>query len=481
MKAKPVILVVDDQLQNIELLEAYLVPQGYEIVKAANGAEALALAAELPDLILLDVMMPKMSGFEVLEKLRAEEKTRLIPVVMVTALHEVEDRVTALEAGCDDFITKPFDKLELLARVKSLLRISYYRRQLDEKEKFEAVIQQMGDGVAVCSPDWVIIELNAAAAKYLNVPDGKGQNLLDLFFKGFAPAISREELAATAQPQRTFDLIRPETEQAKAFYLEASVDLITAPDGKITNIVAALRDVTERREEDRLKADFLGLISHKLRTPLAGALGNIELLKGNYLGRSSAEQMAAVVAVSRGIQKLARLFERLIFFVTAGQPRSKKEKEATILGQAIEKCRQLVAEIYPDKKINLSSDLPDDLPPLSIDAKELNILLVELADNAVKFNDKPEVNILLSGKLEPPGFVSLCLADNGPGIPSENYNCVFDRFSQVEKYFTGQVEGLGLGLPLAKKLVEDVGGKIRVESEGTGKGTKLCFTLPVGR
>ncbi len=124
MKDKPVILVVDDQSQSVELLEAHLVGQGYEIVKAASGEEALEkLSGGQIDLVLLDIMMPRMSGLEVLEKLRADEKTRLIPVVMVTALRETEDKVKALEAGCDDFISKPFDKIELLARVKSILKI----------------------------------------------------------------------------------------------------------------------------------------------------------------------------------------------------------------------------------------------------------------------------------------------------------------------------------------------------------------------
>ncbi|MDO9262682.1 MAG: response regulator, partial [Desulfosalsimonadaceae bacterium] len=117
MKDKPVILIVDDLPQNIELLEAHLVPQGYEIVKALNGEEALEkLSGNQIDLVLLDVMMPRMSGFEVLEKLRADIKTRFIPVVMITVLNEAEDRVKALAAGCDDFISKPFDRHELLAR-----------------------------------------------------------------------------------------------------------------------------------------------------------------------------------------------------------------------------------------------------------------------------------------------------------------------------------------------------------------------------
>jgi putative two-component system response regulator len=127
MKDKPVILVVDDQPQNIDLLEAHLVPQGYEIVKAANGEEALReLSANQIDLILLDVMMPGMDGFEVTRRVRQDDKNRLLPIILVTALRETEDRVKGIEAGCDDFLSKPVDKMELLARVRSLLKVKDY-------------------------------------------------------------------------------------------------------------------------------------------------------------------------------------------------------------------------------------------------------------------------------------------------------------------------------------------------------------------
>ena len=127
MKGKPVILVVDDQLQNIELLEAYLVPQGYEIVMAANGEEALKKLSENQiDLILLDVMMPGIDGFEVTRRVRQDNIYKLIPIILLTALREREDRVKGIEAGCNDFISKPFDKMELLARVRSLLKVKAY-------------------------------------------------------------------------------------------------------------------------------------------------------------------------------------------------------------------------------------------------------------------------------------------------------------------------------------------------------------------
>ncbi|MCX5815902.1 MAG: response regulator [Proteobacteria bacterium] len=136
MKDKPVILVVDDQPQNIELLEAYLVPQGYEIVKAANGEEALGkLSGNQIDLILLDVMMPGMDGFEVTRRVRQDDKHRLLPIILVTILRETEDRVKGIEAGCDEFISYPVDKMELLARVGSLLKVKAYNELMSNYRK----------------------------------------------------------------------------------------------------------------------------------------------------------------------------------------------------------------------------------------------------------------------------------------------------------------------------------------------------------
>jgi putative two-component system response regulator len=134
MKDKQVILIVDDQPQNVDLLEAYLVPQGYEVVKAANGQEALEkLSSNQIDLILLDVMMPGMDGFEVTRRVRRDN--RLLPIILVTALREMEDRVKGIEAGCDDFLSKPVDKIELLARVKSLLKVKDYNDLVSNYQK----------------------------------------------------------------------------------------------------------------------------------------------------------------------------------------------------------------------------------------------------------------------------------------------------------------------------------------------------------
>jgi adenylate cyclase len=132
-RTTPRILVVDDIPANVELLEALLGADGYDICTAFNGEEALQRVAESdPDLILLDVMMPGMNGFEVCARVKGDEKTRFIPVVLLTALDQLEDKVRGLDSGADDFLTKPFNRLELKARIRSLLRIRHLHNEVEQ-------------------------------------------------------------------------------------------------------------------------------------------------------------------------------------------------------------------------------------------------------------------------------------------------------------------------------------------------------------
>lgn len=130
------ILVVDDENNNLKLMEAMLVPLGYEVILAKDGEQALEkVHLTAPDLILLDIMMPGMDGFEVARRLKEDEETKIIPIVMVTVLKEVEDRVKALEVGADDFLNKPVDILELKARVQSLLKVKAYNDHMRTHQK----------------------------------------------------------------------------------------------------------------------------------------------------------------------------------------------------------------------------------------------------------------------------------------------------------------------------------------------------------
>ena len=138
---QPTILVVDDIPENVELLEAYLIPEKYDVVTAYNGIEALERVKETPpDIVLLDVMMPQMDGFEVCQNLKNDEQTQFVPVVMVTALKERDDKIKGIEAGADDFLTKPIDKVELLTRIRSLIRVKHLH---DDLEKSYLELQEL--------------------------------------------------------------------------------------------------------------------------------------------------------------------------------------------------------------------------------------------------------------------------------------------------------------------------------------------------
>jgi two-component system, OmpR family, alkaline phosphatase synthesis response regulator PhoP len=137
------ILIADDNTQNRELLEAYLADEGHEILMTADGRQTVDVATERqPDLILLDIMMPKLSGYEVCEKLKADPRTRNIPILMVTALRDMADIEKAVAAGADDFLSKPVHRIELKTRVKSLLRVRHLTSERDRLLAYLAEVER---------------------------------------------------------------------------------------------------------------------------------------------------------------------------------------------------------------------------------------------------------------------------------------------------------------------------------------------------
>ncbi|MCB4791891.1 MAG: diguanylate cyclase [Elusimicrobia bacterium] len=256
MKTKPVILIVDDEPKNIELLEAQLVPQGYEVVKAASGQEALEKLSGIQiDLVLLDIMMPRMSGFEVLKELRSDEKTHLIPVVMVTALNETEDRIKALEAGCDDFISKPFDKHELLIRVKSLLKVKSLHDEVDEAREYaESIINTVREPLISLDQDLRVVSVSRSFYEFFKVKPEEtvGQLIYDLGNKQWNIPKLRELLETILPQKTTFDNYEVEHDFTA---IGRHIMLLNARQikrgmGKERIILLAIEDITQRKQSE---------------------------------------------------------------------------------------------------------------------------------------------------------------------------------------------------------------------------------------
>ncbi len=172
MKHKSTILIVDDEIFMSKTLEGLLTSPDYTLALASNGEEALEKATELtPDLILLDVMMPVMDGFEVCRRVRADTLLAEVPVIMVTALDDRESRLRGIEVGADDFISKPIDPVELQARVRTTIKLNRYRRLMVERAKFERITELAPDGVIIVDEDGTVRLANPALRKMLGVDD----------------------------------------------------------------------------------------------------------------------------------------------------------------------------------------------------------------------------------------------------------------------------------------------------------------------
>ena len=164
------VLIVDDLKIGRDTLESLLLSENYVLEFAAHGMEALEKAARyLPDLILLDVMMPGIDGYEVCRRLRADAAISQIPIILVTALDDRESRLQGLEAGADDFISKPFDRTELRARVRNITRLNRYRLLLEERTRFEGVVAQSDDGYCVIDDRDRLIYANEQARLFLGL------------------------------------------------------------------------------------------------------------------------------------------------------------------------------------------------------------------------------------------------------------------------------------------------------------------------
>ncbi len=473
------ILVVDDEPHNVKLLDALLRANGYQVVTAATGEEALQrVAASAPDLILLDVMMPGLDGFEATRRLRANPTTRLIPIVLVTALKETEDRIRGIEAGCDDFLSKPVDKHELLARVKTLLTLSYYRSLLDEREKFEAVMQQAGDGIVVFDASWRLIRLNATAAMLLEVdPNAPPADWFAHLAQRFTPPSASELRQQLMTTSLAFDLARAETEATRALILAVRSHVARDPAGAISSIVWTLHDASEERREDWMKRDFLSLISHKLRTPVAVITNNAALLRDELAGALTPEQRPVIEGILSKADELDRLIGKLLGFTSVYSQTVERPADAIDVSREVPSLAAAAVKRLRRKPVAWRLQGADGRAPVRMHKTHLELILGNLIENAVVCNDKPSVELVVSVA---PGatHVEVSVTDNGPGIPPEERERIFEPFYQVEKDFTGNVEGPGLGLALVKRLVGAYGGSLRVQSQ-LGRGSTFTISLPL--
>ncbi|HEX5690613.1 MAG TPA: response regulator, partial [Roseiflexaceae bacterium] len=322
MNQQTTILIVDDGALGRATLESLLLNLGYRLEFATNGFEALKIAAEvLPDVVLLDVMMPEMDGFEVCKRLRATPQIADVPVILVTALDDRESRLRGIEAGADDFVSKPFDRVELRARVKTIVRLNRYQRLLGAKAQFEWVVDQATDGFVIVDTKHAVRYANPQARRYLGLSDDPSEPVQQTFLARVYTRYRCEPHAAWVAwaegqcVQTPMFLVLPESQTTASFWLQ--VDTFDLPGPSTPERLVRLRDVTQQVSLQRDTRSFHAMIDHKLRTSMTSLHTSVEMLTGDT-SRLTPESFSTVADNARqGIRRLRSEIEDVLQYVRA--------------------------------------------------------------------------------------------------------------------------------------------------------------------
>ncbi len=348
----------------------------------------------------------------------------------------------------------------------------------EEKRKMEIVFSRIKEGALLTDVDGNILILNNSAKSYLEYDKYKFTHIKEAF-PGFEIKPGLDSVFACADSSCRFELYRA---KPKRFYLDVSEIKLLAEDkdgnSRVEGRLWILSDVTAQRLEELMARNFLSLISHKFKTPLSSINGYAQILKDE----AQAKGLPEIVAKSSDTiyeqgQKLTGLVERLLDFVTMDN------LEAASLEKIDFDASEFLTEIAENAKenmkgiagLNVKITVPGPVK-ITADRKVLAMAMRSLIDNAVKFNPGPEKLVLLSAQARDNNTL-ISVGDNGPGIPGEELDNVFNKFYQVEASFTGQVEGWGLGLALVKKIAEAHGGRVFAKSQ-LQKGSAFTITLP---
>ncbi len=446
--------------------------EGFSTLLASNGADGVTLAkAEMPDLIVMDAEMPVMGGFEAIEKLRADPKCRMIPVILVTGLKQTADRIRGIKAGCDNYLSKPYDPSELLAQIKTLLTMSYYRALVDEKEKFDYVMNHMNSGIVVLDPVMRLSQINQKARELLGLqtPETKDLDVLrhvqEHFQVLYGGTLSEDLKMKTV----SFDLERPESEKFQRLSLSVSSSAIRLPTGELNSVVMMVQDVTEQRKNDFLKLTFMDFVSHKLLTPLTSIDACLTFIQE---GNTGEEFMGICV---KEFNELKNRIQSILSFCKALRGDTSLPIDKIVFSEYLSGQVGSFPQTKSGKKIEYEIMCPDKALHIFIEGKYFDLVLRNLVDNGIEHNDQPFVKIRIEVKPAETG-AEIRISDNGRGIPPEEYDRVFENFYQIDKWSTGNLKGVGLGLSIVKHIVERHGGSIRIESS-LGKGTCVILNL----
>ncbi|UCH13810.1 MAG: response regulator [Bacteroidales bacterium] len=504
---KTKILVVDDIEKNLLYVEGILEELDIEVVTATSGTKAIELVQENEfALVILDVQMPGIDGFETLEKIRKTRDNEQIPVIFISGVYTDETYVVkGLESGAVDFMTKPVNKSILLAKARVYVELYRQRKDLYEligklkqtnkkleesENRFKKISMVAVDAIIVINKDGKITYWNPSAEKIFGYT--KHETRYITFQSLFPPKKYKnglpENLKKFIESDRVNIIDRTiELTAIKKNKLEFPIEL-TISSFQIENnwhAVSVIRDITRRqriekellrakeaKEANKVMSEFIDNLNHELRTPLNAIIG-ISKSMIKYENKGLCEKhIEALEHIHESGKRLNTLIERLFEF------RRKQEIKIAefLLDDFINDIETFVNNSLNDKPVKVQFEKVEPLPKvLNSDRIKIYQILTSIIENALKFTEKGSINIKYSNLDD---RICFEIKDTGIGIEEEQIKNIFKKFIQVDGTTSRKFGGAGLGLALASKLTKQLNGEIDVKSK-LNEGTIFTVILPV--
>ena len=490
MSTKPNILVVDDEMGIREGCKRALSEEGYAVDEAEDGQAGLQKVEQKNyDLILVDLMMPGIGGMELIKKIHRLDSE--IIMVVITGNATIETAVEATKLGAYDYLPKPFSPEALSAVVKRglekrTLRLDakklYVERAqkmlelVNERSRLRTIIGCMADGVLVANLDGRLVLWNASSVKMLK---SKG---FDIAGEPLEYYISNEPLIAAikevlSSEDKDFSMVSREIPvQDQKIILMANIAPVRDEDGKILGAVTVLRDITELKEINKIKSQFVSMVAHELRAPMAAIKGWLEVVLSGEAGSDEEQNKKWLQRAMDRSDSLLELVNDLLVINRMETDKLTRKMEPVKINDVIVKIVDFLKPDAEKHKVSIQIQLPDEFPSVQADVRDMEKLFTNLISNAIKYN-RENGSVVIDGEIDG-GFIRYRIKDTGIGISSEHLPKVFDDFYRADDERTKKISGTGLGLTIAKKIVNSHFGRIEVESEPE-KGSLFSVLLPL--
>jgi signal transduction histidine kinase/response regulator of citrate/malate metabolism len=533
-----VILIVDDNADNLELLGRYVRRLHYTVVTAVDGHAAINLLRNQPvDLLLLDIMMPDVSGYEVLAQLKADDLLRHIPVIVISALNEFDSVIRCIDLGAADYLTKPFNATLLRARINACLEKKRLHDQqqayLEELQIIQRIDRELNasldvDRAMALTLEWAI-RRSGADAGLIGAVEADGIRIMasegyskdnpteqPMLFSGDIPAV--QAAIATGQPQRQH--IPPHTYNHNgAGLIPAAVCQVVLPLRRENDVIGliVLESHTERQCTDAImaflsrlsdhaaiaianaqlyaavqaaniaKSEFVSFSTHELKTPMTAIRGYTDILITGIAGAITDTQTEFLQAIRTNVDLMITLVSDLADISRIESGHLNLDPEALPVSTVVEAALHSTRTQIAANEQVLLLDVAADLPLVWGDRTRLTQVISNLVSNAYKYTPHGgEIHIHAEHVIDRPGtlhareVVRLSVQDSGYGISLEDQPRIFGKFFRGGSQDIANIPGTGLGLHITRHLVELQGGRIWFTST-PGEGTTFCFTIPVAQ